>query len=814
MSGNQMTYSELMQHQRHIRVPMLQRDYAQGRADQVDVRDAFLAALESALKRRSDDPELPLNLDFIYGSIEGSGDHTRFAPLDGQQRLTTLFLLHWFLAWQDGVWNSFAPIFRASDGTSRFTYKVRQSSTEFFDKLVAFEPVCRPEEIEIKTVGALICDQPWYFRHWRLDPTVQSALTMLDAIHERFRGSSGLFARLTDTEAPAITFQLLLLEKLSLSDDLYIKMNARGKPLTAFENFKAQYEHSLAGQFAGQKRTINGRSYSIAKFVAQRMDTTWANFFWPHREEKTNLCDHVMMNLFRLLALITRDQEKEGVYVTDAAILRDTQRPASYAAFHSRGWLTEEFTDTLCALLEAWSVYPTSKGGFPALLPDNRYFHEVAVFQKIRRGEVTLTFTEVTQFTGYVLFVRMHPGSICTAAFQEWMRIVGNLSRNTPIEQASQLRTAARGLRELIPHALDILTHLANQPKDFGVTGFYRPQVTEEQVKAGLILHHSAWRPLIDQAEAHGYFKGQIDFLCEFSSVNAYWKVSSSFSWDEETHLEFQRAFASYFAKARSMFSAEGLSDDDLHQWTRALLATGDYLLPQGSNYSFLNNAATDPLSWKRYLRTSSSADSDESRKRPCLKKLWDQIDVNRPLVPQLDYVIATASDLGPWREALVRTPEAIAYCGRRAIRWEGETDVTLLSKTTMGGYHAELFSFCLHQQLQADPRLCAPLVALEYVSQNDRYSRPFSRLLFSGVSLNIFFELSFHGQVFDLRVHLTSSNNYTPLRQMLIEKGGFEEDSSVAGHLLENTFPRTEILKALADLGNLLATLASRSTD
>ena len=41
---------------------------------------------------------------------------------------------------------------------------------------------------------------------------------------------------------------------LGLSDDLYIKMNARGKPLTAFENFKAWLvarigDNPLAAQF-------------------------------------------------------------------------------------------------------------------------------------------------------------------------------------------------------------------------------------------------------------------------------------------------------------------------------------------------------------------------------------------------------------------------------------------------------------------------------------------------------------------------------------------------------------------------------------
>ena len=36
-----------------------------------------------------------------------------------------------------------------------------------------------------------------------------------------------------------------------------------------------------------------------------------------------------------------------------------------------------------------------------------------------------------------------------------------------------------------------------------------------EKLKAELILQHDGWRPLIDRAESHGYFRGQIDFLLD-----------------------------------------------------------------------------------------------------------------------------------------------------------------------------------------------------------------------------------------------------------------------------------------------------------
>ena len=74
-----------------IIIPIIQRDYAQGRQnpDVNRVRDRFLDSLYDAVT------EEPIVLDFVYGDVDADGTMT---PLDGQQRLTTLFLLHWYAA--------------------------------------------------------------------------------------------------------------------------------------------------------------------------------------------------------------------------------------------------------------------------------------------------------------------------------------------------------------------------------------------------------------------------------------------------------------------------------------------------------------------------------------------------------------------------------------------------------------------------------------------------------------------------------------------------------------------------------------------
>lgn len=90
----------------HVVIPMVQRDYAQGRTtdDVTRVRNRFLDAIKSHLVKSEDDNDV-MKMDFIYGETEQVKSTTAnkqekiiVTPLDGQQRLTTLYLLHWYAA--------------------------------------------------------------------------------------------------------------------------------------------------------------------------------------------------------------------------------------------------------------------------------------------------------------------------------------------------------------------------------------------------------------------------------------------------------------------------------------------------------------------------------------------------------------------------------------------------------------------------------------------------------------------------------------------------------------------------------------------
>ncbi|MCI5208368.1 MAG: DUF262 domain-containing protein [Candidatus Electrothrix sp. ATG2] len=96
-----------------IEIPIIQRDYAQGREDVGEIRKNFLRALRETFS----DKKL-IMLDFIYGSsVEDA-----FQPLDGQQRLTTLFLLHLY---------AFKKANKPHEFLNKFSYETRISSREF-----------------------------------------------------------------------------------------------------------------------------------------------------------------------------------------------------------------------------------------------------------------------------------------------------------------------------------------------------------------------------------------------------------------------------------------------------------------------------------------------------------------------------------------------------------------------------------------------------------------------------------------------------------------------------------------------------------
>lgn len=255
-----------------VEIPLIQRDYAQGREDgrATEIRSRFLEVLYDALAG-----DEKAGLDFVYGDVH---DGT-LRPLDGQQRLTTLFLLHWYIGFRAGQLDEQQP-------WARFTYATRPSARLFCERLVRAAP-----PPDVSDPAGWIVDQSWYLHVWSHDPTIQAMLVMIKAIDTRFRDCDAQVAweRLVAVDDPAISFQLLPIDEMGSGEELYIKMNSRGKPLTAFENFKARFERAIS--WAGEKATA----------FDQRVDGAWSDIFWRFRGDD----DIVDEEFLRFFAFIT-----------------------------------------------------------------------------------------------------------------------------------------------------------------------------------------------------------------------------------------------------------------------------------------------------------------------------------------------------------------------------------------------------------------------------------------------------------------------------------------------------------------------------
>ena len=255
-----------------VAIPIIQRDYVQGLDSNFTKRDKFLRNILEAL-----DSGKKFEIDFIYGSSENTCGEDYFQPIDRQQRLSTLALVGWLL--NQKVGNSYDKAFK------KITYTARPSSEQFCNELFSMKL-----PIDYKTISRYITTVPgWFAQRWKSDPTVQAMLQVLDCL-DRMLGNYALdrikeMARRFFTDSP-VMFELLDMHALNLNDDLYIKMNARGKLLTPFENWKAEFNGQLVSKLKDTSYIygkIPGDEYipTIPRYFEYAIEHEWCDLFWP-----------------------------------------------------------------------------------------------------------------------------------------------------------------------------------------------------------------------------------------------------------------------------------------------------------------------------------------------------------------------------------------------------------------------------------------------------------------------------------------------------------------------------------------------------
>ncbi|MCT7633039.1 DUF262 domain-containing protein [Aliarcobacter butzleri] len=484
MKNNRYTFWKLLD-ENIIEIPIIQRDYAQGRVDEKRIRDKFLDALCEAIA----DETKSINLDFVYGEIKKEGENKKLTPLDGQQRLTTLFLLHWYLATKED------KLSEAGEKLQKFTYETRDSSREFCKALATNKIYFSKEDEKISNI---IEDKNWFFKSWKKDPTIKSMLSMLDTIHEKFKNSDDLFDKLICENNPPITFDFLPLNEFKLTDELYVKMNARGKPLTLFENFKAEFEIYI--ETTGDSKEV------IAKNKAS-FDNEWLNIFWNLAKKKVEekqinideapkLADEMFYNFFYNITF-NFYLEKQDKFIKinnkEYSIINEFIKDNDIFSFYKDVYSDTNKTTVIINILNKLQIdetFETFVNNIDISQWDRARFHALQL--------------------AYIY-------DLDEKEFNRWKRVSFNLINNQLIQSPDDLIKTIKSLNSFIEKSnKDIYEHIK---KDYKVIDYFT-QKDEESLKAKLILENQNWEEEIVKAECHWYLDGQIWFLLEFTENN------------------------------------------------------------------------------------------------------------------------------------------------------------------------------------------------------------------------------------------------------------------------------------------------------
>lgn len=303
VSGETYSLSELFSGNRKIIIPDLQRDYCWGNKE-ASIGNDLVGNFMESLTRLFKEPQRRINLGLIYG-YEAPENHIQLC--DGQQRITTLFLLLGLLnkKTKENLFRQYLISdyeYLQDDKEPYLLYAIRESSLYFLSDLV-----CN-FFIETKAVNSIekvedIKKATWFFNEYNNDPSIQSMLKALSVLENKLDGQ---------TDEWCSNFGYFLIEKLSFlyydlenrnnGEETFVVINTTGEPLSATQNLKPLVINAKINENYERNQ---------GKKIAhdwEEIDT----YFWKKRNNRNDTSDVGFKEFLRWVTIIeTSDKEKQ-----------------------------------------------------------------------------------------------------------------------------------------------------------------------------------------------------------------------------------------------------------------------------------------------------------------------------------------------------------------------------------------------------------------------------------------------------------------------------------------------------------------------
>lgn len=205
-----------------------------------------------------------LNIGFLYSyrpHYNYNSEINDVYLIDGQQRLTTLFLTLFYLSLkEDSNKSDFLNLIRFDFKSEKigFDYRVRTLTHNFLIDIIH----------QCETLEGLetISEQNWFLSDYKNDVTIKAMLEALKKIGEHFKGESTEYYQFVKKQ---IRFWHFKTEDTTQGEELYITMNSRGQQLADNETIRARL---FENEFIKCNQIEWGSKWE-----------KWQDFFWRNK---------------------------------------------------------------------------------------------------------------------------------------------------------------------------------------------------------------------------------------------------------------------------------------------------------------------------------------------------------------------------------------------------------------------------------------------------------------------------------------------------------------------------------------------------
>ncbi|MCX8524690.1 DUF262 domain-containing protein [Chryseobacterium formosus] len=714
-----------------IEVPIIQREYAQGRTTKKvnSIRKRFVTDLVKAI---TEDKEV--HLGFVYGKIEGKESARRkvlnreavnsileavkfyannlelkikaeveetesektdqgilkFVPLDGQQRLTTLYVLCWYLYYKGAESNNLRWL-------NHFKYSNRKSALAFCNELKDTENIKELRKKQKKntetSIKELISNSSFFLKKWNKDATVSGILEMLFSIEKEFKSDFD-FNNISIENLP-FKFDFMDLDSLNQTDELYVKMNSRGKQLSDYEHFKSWLQEKY-------KDNTDQEQQEWLQSFWKKLDTDWLNYFWRNIDVDFNALDNFYYNYIKNLALmycLASNNEIPFEKVKDLyGQIRNTEiydsKKITYIPLENYliKWGKDE--DEKSFFIFNIDVLKFIERTFESLI----YLEEKENFDKLNLEKIICNPFVENQITDFFLKSNLFTPSLWNTVFyysflvfindrenvqysieslKVWLRYTRNTIYNTYIQSPENFNSALKQINNLEAYKFNIGEAILDN--NVGNVFFENTQFDEEKIKLNLLQEYK-WEESIFGIENHPYLFGQINFILDFSK-------DGSGNYVLENFKKYCNAVSKLYGEEIRLNSEKVLE--------RFLFCQDDYLPEYKSNHIFctgsLGGLRTKNENWRLFFK---------GNKINILKDSIDKLE-DKKITPELlsdyikNYLKTKNLKQSDWKYLFLKYPQAINYCKESAIRWNSANDIRLLKGFPITAYHSELRTYC-----------------------------------------------------------------------------------------------------------------------